>query len=305
MEEKAFLSTREVARFLDVNEKMVYTLVSDKGLPATKVTGKWIFPRRLVEQWLENHIVNHPGRAVGGRHPGTLVLIGSNDILLDRTLALFNRLNPEHLAVFGNVGSLNGLKALARGLCHAAPSHLLQDDENEYNFEFAGEILQGDPPAVLNFCRREQGLVLPRGNPAGIRTVSDLGRPGICIVNRPEGTGTRLLLDLELEKAGLEGPGIQGYEREFRSHLDVALEVLAGRADAAPAVRAVAGLLGLDFLPLRWERFDLLIARDRFFEQPLQRFLGLLYEVPFREMAADLKGYDLSLCGKMVYPASP
>ena len=304
MEEKAFLSTREVAQFLDVNEKMVYTLVSEKGLPATKVTGKWLFPRRLVEEWLENHIVNHPGAGRPAGRSGTLVLVGSNDILLDRTMALFNRLNPEHLAVFGNVGSLNGLKALGRGLCHAAPSHLLQDDESEYNFEFAREFLQGDPPAVLNFCRREQGLVLSRENPIKIREVSDLGRPGIRIANRPEGTGTRLLLDRELEKAGLKGPSIQGYDREFRSHLDVAVEVLAGRADAAPAVRAVAGLLGLDFIPIRWERFDLLIARDRFFEQPLQRFLGLLHESSFRETAADLEGYDLSLCGKMVYPTA-
>lgn len=302
MEEKSFLSTREVARFLTVNEKMVYTLVSEKGLPATKVTGKWLFPRRLVEQWLENHILNHPGAGMPGLRASTLLLAGSNDILLDRALALFNRLNPEHLVLFGNVGSLNGLRALERGQCHAAPSHLLQEDETEYNFDFAGEILHGDPPAVVNFCRREQGLVLAAGNPSGIRTVSDLGRPEIRIANRPEGTGTRLLLDRELKKAGMEGSRIQGYEREFRSHLDVALEVLAGRADAAPAIRAVSGLLELDFIPLRWERFDLLASRDRFFEQPLQAFLGLLNDPEFRALAADLQGYDLTLCGKMVFP---
>ncbi len=302
MEEKSFLSTREVARFLEVNEKMVYTLISEKGLPATKVTGKWLFPRRLVENWLENHILNHPGTGMPGLRASTLLLAGSNDILLDRTLALFNRLNPDHLVLFGNVGSLNGLKALGRGQCHAAPSHLLQEDEAQYNFDFAREILHGEPPAVVNFCRREQGLVLAGGNPSGIRAVSDLGRPEIRIANRPEGTGTRLLLDRELKKEGIDGSQIQGYEREFRSHLDVALEVLAGRADAAPAIRAVSGLLELDFIPLRWERFDLLASRDRFFEQPLQTFLGLLNDPAFRALATDLKGYDLTLCGKMVFP---
>jgi putative molybdopterin biosynthesis protein len=302
LEEKSFLSTREVARFLDVNEKMVYTLVSEKGLPATKVTGKWLFPRRLVEDWLENHIVNHPGAVVRGPRASTLLLAGSNDVLLDRTLALFNRLNPDNPALFGNVGSLNGLKALARGQCHAAPSHLLQEDESEYNFDFAREIFRGEPPAVVNFCRREQGLVIAAGNPSGIGGVADLGRPGIRIANRPRGTGTRLLLDRELGKAGIQGPQVQGYEREFRSHLDVALEVLAGRADAAPAIRAVSGLLELDFIPLRWERYDLLSSRDLFFEQPLQRFLALLGDPAFRAIGAGLRGYDLSLCGKMVFP---
>jgi excisionase family DNA binding protein len=301
MDEKSFLNTKEVAGFLDLNEKMVYALVSEKGLPATKVTGKWLFPRRLVEQWLENNIQNHPGGGSGRRRATTLIIVGSNDILLDRALSLFNRNNPDYVSLFGNVGSLNGLKALERGLCHIASCHLIQDDEKEYNFDFAKEILGGNLPAVVNFCKREQGLVIAKNNTKNIKGIPDLGRSGIRIVNRPEGTGTRLLLDKELKKAGIKGVDIEGYDREFRSHMDVALEVLLGRADAAPAIRTVAGLLDLDFIPLRWERFDLLISRDRFFDQPLQRFMGLLHEQEFLEIAEALQGYDLALCGKMVY----
>ena len=303
--EKSFLSTREVAEFLDVNEKMIYSLVSEKGLPATKVTGKWIFPRDLVEQWLESHIINYPKKAHLPPSVGILILAGSNDVLLDKAIGLFNRLHPDHLAVFGNVGSLGGLKALGSGTCHIASSHLLQDDEEEYNFDYANQELRGESPAIVNFCRREQGLLVTKGNPKGIRGISDLGQTGIRIANRPEGTGTRLLLDHELEKAGLKGKEIEGYEQEFRGHLDVGLEVLSGRADASPAIRPVSHVLGLDFIPLRWERYDLLVSKDRFFERGVQLFLGILHEPAFRSLAEGLEGYDMSLCGKVVFPHGP
>ena len=302
MEEKNLLSTREVAQFLNINEKMVYTLIAEKGLPATKVTGKWLFPRDLVEQWVENETINFPKtRDPLPPYHGLLIICGSNDILLDRSISLFNRLYPENVAVFGNLGSLGGIRALRRNLCHMASSHLLQENKEEYNFDFAEDEL-GQLPAVVNFCRREQGIITAKGNPKRIQGVADLGQPGLKIVNRPLGTGTRLLLDRELEKAGIEGERVEGYERELQRHLDVGLEVLSGRADAGPGIRAVAGLLDLDFIPLRWERFDFLVLKDRFFEKGIQLFVGLLHEPAFRELAGDLAGYDLSLCSKMVFP---
>jgi len=303
MDKTELYNTREVAELLNINEKMVYTLVAEKGLPATKVTGKWLFPRHLVEQWLENQTINYPETS-GPLPPyhGLLIIVGSNDILLDRTISLFNRLHKDHVAVFGNVGSMGGIKALARDLCHMAASHLLQEDEQEYNFDFITEKFGGEAPVLVNFCRREQGLIVAKGNPKGISSISDLGQAGIKIANRPDGTGTRLLLDRELDKAGLKGSKLKGYQQEFRSHLDVAMEVFSGRVDAALAIKPVANLLGLDFIPLRWERYDLLISKEHFFEQGIQLFLGLLHEPQFREMAEKLDGYDLSLCGKMVFP---
>jgi excisionase family DNA binding protein len=299
---KNLLSTKEVAQLLDVNEKMVYTLVSEKGLPATKVTGKWLFPRHLVEQWIEVHTVNYPEN--GTRLPpynGLLIIAGSNDMLLDKTINLFNTANSARLAVFGNLGSMGGLRALRQNLCHMASSHLLQENQDEYNFDFAVKELDR-MPAVVNFCRREQGLLVASGNPKNIKRVADLGRTDIRIANRPLGTGTRLLLDYEIKRAGLSGDKIDGYTREFSRHLDVGLEILAGRADAAVAIRSVAGVLDLDFLPLRWERYDLMIAKDRFFDEGIQRFLSLLHEKPFYELAGSLLGYDLGLSGKMIFP---
>ncbi|MEW6671175.1 MAG: helix-turn-helix transcriptional regulator [Thermodesulfobacteriota bacterium] len=299
------MTTKEVAQFLEVNEKMVYTLVAEKGLPATKVTGKWLFPRHLVEQWIEVHTSNYPRQTAHlPPYEGILIITGSNDPLLDRSISLFNTLYPDHIAVFGNLGSMGGLRALRQNRCHIASSHLLQEDEAEYNFAFAAREL-GALPAVINFCRREQGILVQRGNPKKIAAVADLGAAGIRIVNRPLGTGTRLLLDRELVKAGVDGSAVKGYQHEVGRHLDVGLEILSGRADAGPGIRAVAGLLDLDFIPLRWERFDLLVSKDRFFDEGVQLFLGLLVEKTFKETAAQYTGYDVEFSGKMVYPRGP
>ena len=299
---KAMLSTKEVAQFLDVNEKMVYSLIAEKGLPATKITGKWIFPRHLVEQWVETHTINYPEPTTHlPPYHGLLIVAGSNDPLLEKAISLFNAAHPKHMAVFGNVGSMGGLRALRQGLCHIASSHLLQENEAEYNFDFAVSELDA-MPAVVNFCKREQGLLIQKGNPNGIAGLSDLAKQDIRIVNRPIGTGTRLLLDRELKKAGIDGEKIEGYHQERNRHIDVGLDVLSGRADAGPGIRAIAKLLDLDFVPIRWERYDLMVAKDRFFDEGIQLFLGLLHEGAFRSLMDETYGYDLSTSGKMVYP---
>jgi excisionase family DNA binding protein len=279
------LSTREVAELLNIHEKMVYTLVAEKGLPATKITGKWLFPRYLVEQWVENNTINFPERI----RPLTanqrlIVLAGSNDILLDQTITLYNRSFPGHLAVFGNLGSTGGVQALRNNLCHIASSHLIQDDEADYNFQFAASECE-QMPVLVNFARRQQGLLVRRDNPLSIFSVADLGKPGLRLVNRSLGTDR-----------------ITGYDQEVGRHMDVGLEILAGRADVGPAIEAVAGALDLGFVPLRWERFDLLVSREVFFEEPIQSFFGLLQSDPFRAMARALPGYDVSQAGKIVFP---
>ena len=296
------LSTKEVARLLNVNEKMVYTLVAEKGLPASKVTGKWLFPRHLVEQWVETQTINYPD--TGNLQPleqGILVLAGSNDPLLDRSISLFNSQFQAPLAVFGNLGSMGGLRALRQNLCHIASSHLLQEDDQEYNFDYAFQELDLIP-AVVNFCRREQGILVAAGNPKKISGVADLAESGMRMVNRPLGTGTRLLLDREFKKAGIVGEKIDGYSNEVHRHLDVGLEIVAGRADAGPGIGAVAGLLNIGFIPIRWERFDLMILKDRFFDESIQRFLSLLHEKAFKKLGEGFSGYDLGLAGKMIYP---
>ncbi len=297
------LSTKEVAAYLGVNEKMVYTLVSEKGLPATKITGKWLFPKHLVDQWVEMHTVNYPETpAKLLPDSGLLVIVGSNDPLLDQAISLFNQKQADYITVFGNMGSMGGLNSLRQNLCHMASSHLLEEDDNEYNFSFAGKELDR-MPAVVNFSRREQGILIRKGNPRKIASVADLKKPGIRIVNRSLRTGTRLLFDRELKKAGIKGEKIKGYDFEVSRHLDVGLAILTGHADAGPGIRPVAAMLDLEFIPIRWERFDLLIPKDHFFHKGVQSFIGLLHEEAFTALADNFKGYDLSLSGKMLFPA--
>jgi excisionase family DNA binding protein len=332
---KQLLSTREVAKVLGVNEKMVYSLITEKGLPATKVTGKWLFPAHLVEQWLENNTVNHPERSGGTMQPGggVLVVAGSNDLLLDKALGLFADLNPGHIAAFANLGSLGGLRAMREGLCHMAASHLMEGGPGhaaeparpeaaqtgavpsatggagggggksgrDYNFGHARRELD-EAPAVVNFCIREQGYLVVPGNPNAVRDAGDIVRKGLRVVNRPLGTGTRLLFDTELSRTGADPTRIPGYGTEVRRHLDAGIEVLAGRADAAPGIRAVAGLLGLGFVPVQRERFDLLVPRARYFDRGVQLFLGMLVDARFRALADGFEGYDLSRAGREVFP---
>ena len=298
---KRYLNTKEVAQLLQINEKGVYTLVSEKGLPATKVTGKWLFPKHFVEEWLDLSVVNLPAAANPSLDSGRLFIAGSDDLLFQRAVGLYNSQNRGSVIFFANIGSMGGLRALRQRSCHIGVCHLLQDDNEEYNFRFA-EKEMAQAPVFVNFSRREQGIVLARGNPKNIKSIVDLAADGVRIVNRPLSTGTRLLLDFEISRSDISPEDIDGYEVEVGRHLDAGLAVLGGRVDAAPAIRPVAELLGLDFLPLRWERFDMLINRDRFFEASVQRFINLLHDPTFKEIAQEYVGYDLSACGKMIYP---
>lgn len=299
---KAMLSTKEVAQYLGVNEKLIYSLVSEKGLPASKVTGKWIFPKHLVDQWVEANTLNIQTKGSGhGPPPGVLVMAGSNDALLEQAISLHNSKHAQELAVFGNLGSMGGIRALKQGLCQVATSHLLQNEGKGYNFEFVSEGFTPSP-VVVNFCRRQQGLVVAKDNPKKIFQTSDLKGKGIRIINRKLGTGTRLLFDRELKKAQIQGARLHGYQNEVARHIDVGLAVLAGRADAGPCIQPIAELLGLDFIPWRWERYDLLILKDRFFEPAVQNFLSLLHHKDFAKLADGFKGYDLSQTGTMLFP---
>jgi putative molybdopterin biosynthesis protein len=294
------LSTREVAKYLNVNEKMVYTLISEKGLPASKVTGKWMFPIHLVRQWIEAGTQNYPQLTQLPPYHGLVLIAGSNDLLLDKIIATFNIKHEKHLAMFGVAGSMGGLNALKQNLCHIASCHLVADNK-EYNFPFLKDEMN-QMPAVVNFCLREQGILVKKGNPKKIATIKDLGKPGMRIVNRPLGTGTRKLFDDELKAGGIKGQSIGGYQRELTKHMDVGLEILSGKADAGPCIRPVANILDLDFIPVAWERFDLLIQKERFFDQGIQFFLSMLKGKVIQSTAKELGGYDLTKTGKMVFP---
>jgi putative molybdopterin biosynthesis protein len=298
---KPLMNTKEVSQYIGINEKKIYNLITANGLPATKVTGKWLFQRHLVDRWLEHHTENYPSaEKTPDTYRNLLIITGSNDLLLDQLMELFARRNPLPLPLFSNLGSMGGIRALKENLCHICSCHLLESDGNEYNFAYVEEEFSDDV-VLVNFCKRLQSVVVPRGNPKGIKELADLTSGRLRIANRKQGTGTRLLLDQELERQGVSGEQIPGYETAFARHLDVALEVLAGRADAALAIAAVAEMLDLDQLPVRWERYDFIMRKDVFFSRGVQMLLALLRDEEFLHLSDRFSGYDLSLSGQVVF----
>ncbi len=294
------MDTREAAEFLGVNEKQIYTLIHERGLPGTKVTGKWVFPRHLVERWIESSVVNMPGEEQFlARARGLLLIAGSDDPLLTYMISLYRNRFPDTIPLQSRAGSIEGLMALKKRICHIACLHLINPEGEGYNTDHLAEAM-GEEVVAVSFAMRTQGILLSPGNPLDIESLQDLVRREARLINREVGTGTRLLLDRELDRAGLNPAQIPGYDSTATGHLEVGLEVMRDHADAGIAIEAVASLLGLDFIPIKRERFDLVVLRDEFFTEPVQNFLGLLHDAEFAREANALAGYDIGDTGKIL-----
>ncbi len=209
------------------------------------------------------------------------------------------RRHPMMELVVQGGNSLQALEAVARGEAHLAGTHLLDPETGTYNLPFARRLL-GDDVRLVTFAMWEQGLMLAPGNPGGIQHVGDLSRTDVRIANREPGSGARALLDAEIARAGLRSEQLAGYGAVVRSHLAAAESVAAGLADAAIGVRAAAQALGLAFVPLAQERYDLAIPA-RFFElAAIQALLETLTSPLFRLEVEALGGYDVSPMGTLV-----
>ncbi len=228
----------------------------------------------------------------------TVFAIGSHDITLD-VMAQFLAARGRRLAS-ANVGSLGGLVALRRGEAHFAGSHLLDPESGEYNLRYVRQYLPGLPVQVVALVGRDQGLIVPAGNPKGITALDDLARPDIHFVNRQRGAGTRVLLDYHLQRLGIEPQAIQGYDQEEYTHLAVAAAVASGCADCGLGIAAAAQALGLDFIPLFQERYDLIVPQVYAGSELLAPVWDVLQDDSFRRMVAALPGYDLSVMGQVI-----
>jgi len=296
---KPFLDTREAAQYLGINEKQIYTLINDRKLPGTKITGKWLFPRHLIDRWVEAHVANVPeGHPFLDRAQGLLLIAGSDDLLLSRLMSLYRERFPNTIPLQSKAGSTEGLLALKRGLCHIACVHLINPGDDDYNTSHLRENF-GDNVIAVVFARRQQGIILPAGNPEAISCLNDIIERDIRWISRKTGTGTRLLQDRLTDSLG---SGSSPFDTDLTSdsHMEVALAVHRGDAGAGLGIEAVAALTGLDFLPLSEERFDLAIRKDIFFSDQVQDLLGLLRHGEIRKVAAELRGYDISDAGKIL-----
>jgi putative molybdopterin biosynthesis protein len=231
----------------------------------------------------------------------TIVVIGSHDLALD-IIANFLRVKfPEASLSSAHVGSLGGLLALKRGEAHAAGTHLLDLETGEYNISYVQKYLEGAPVVLVNLSHREQGFIIAPGNPRGISRFTDLGRDGVRFVNRQRGAGTRVLLDFNLQRLGMDANQVTGYQREEYTHLAVAAAVAGGTADVGLGIRAAAVSLGLDFVPVAEERYDLCILREYWEGAVGAKLRSVLADEAFKETVLSRGGYDLRECGRVLY----
>lgn len=235
------------------------------------------------------------------RHPAeierTIVHIGSHDMTLDLLAQFIAERAPGYRLSSANVGSLGGLVALKRGETHLAGSHLLDPESGDYNWKYIDQYLPDREVVLVTLVRREQGLIVAAGNPQGIDSLDDLTREDVLYVNRQRGAGTRLLLDYELGQRGIDAAQVAGYDREEYTHLAVAAAVQSGTASCGMGVRAAARALELDFVPVGWERYDLVLPRDTYQSDLLRPLLDLLHDDDFRAAVSALPGYDVDLMG--------
>ena len=230
----------------------------------------------------------------------TIVAIGSHDLILDLAASTLRSQDPDVTLVSGNVGSMGGLIALRDGLCHLAGSHLLDPDTGAYTLPYVDRILAERDVAIVRLAHREQGLIVAPGNPLGVSGIGDLSHQGLRYVNRQPGAGTRVLLDYELSRAGIDRATITGYEREEPTHLAVAAAIASGRSDCGMGVRAAARAFGLDFVPVAQEPYDLVLDRASLELPLLQPFWALLEDPSFKRSVEELGGYDTAEMGRRI-----
>jgi putative molybdopterin biosynthesis protein len=230
----------------------------------------------------------------------TIVVIGSHDLVLDVAASELRAADPGVTLASSNVGSLGGLVALRDGLCHIAGSHLLDPETGEYTLPYVDRVLGERDVAVVRLVHRDQGLIVAPGNPLGLGGIADLTRAGLRYVNRQRGAGTRVLLDHELARAGLSSDAVEGYAREEHTHLAVAAAVAGGRADCGLGVLAAARALGLDFVPVTREPYDLVVDGAMLETEVLAPLWELLDNADFREQVEALGGYATEEMGTRV-----
>lgn len=287
----AHFTVAEVARHLRLGTRKVYDLVARKGLPHVRAGGKLLFDVAEVERWLAQSSTG-AGRRLGMPPP---TLAGSHDPLLDWAV----RESRCGLALLTQ-GSGDGLERLARGEVSGALMHLPSADLADFNRAEAGERLRGCNVALVEWARREQGLLVARGNPKKIRAVADFARRGVRVAARQPGAGSAALLERLLAREGIDRARLRVAVTTMGEN-DLAMAVKSGEADVGLGARAAAQPLGLDFVPVVVERLDLGVSRAAWFEAPLRTLFAFAHGKRFAEHARLLGGYNVAGLGTITW----
>ncbi|RQH11465.1 helix-turn-helix transcriptional regulator [Bradyrhizobium sp. RP6] len=295
-----FLTTSEAADYLRLGERKLYELVTTGSIPCTKVTGKWLFPRHELDLWVLSGLARPAGMLIAEPPP---VVGGSQDELLDWSL----RESGSGLGSMSE-GSARGLERLQRNEVMAAAVHFhALNPSDSLASDASIEVLRAAPDlhdaVLVAFVRREEGLVLPHGNPKRLHSLTDVLALGARMAMRQQGTGAQMLLDVLLKRAGASTRDLHRIETAALTGPDLAELVRAGQADCGIATRAAARSAGLDFVPLVWENLDLAMRQRSYFRPAMQTVLRFLNERRLRQRADELTGYDPSPAGLIRFAA--
>ncbi|MBZ9895648.1 MULTISPECIES: helix-turn-helix transcriptional regulator [unclassified Mesorhizobium] len=284
------LTTSEAADYLRIGERKLYELIAEERIPCSKVAGKWLFPRHELDRWVMSGLVRPAGMTQSEPPP---IVGGSQDDLLEWAL----RQSGSGLA-FLTEGTEAGVTRLLRGEVSVAAIHFHSPDPDPNVTAIATRPRLYDA-VLVGFARREQGLLLAPGNPKSLNNLTDVLATGARIAVRQRGAGADMLLTQLLADSGAKQDDVNRLEPPCLTGPDLAAAVRIGRADCGIATRAAARAAGLDFVPLAWESFDLLMRQRTYFQQPIQALLRLLGQEIFASRAAELGGYDPSPAGQI------
>jgi len=286
------LTTDEAADYLRLSERKLYELVANAAVPCSKVTGRWLFPKAALDRWVSAGLQAKAPLA----QPAPPIVGGSHDPLLEWAL----RESGSGLATLPE-GSEAGLQRLGHGEVMAAAIHLHRTEGNDDN---ANADAVANAPGlhdgvVIAFARREQGLLVAPGNPLKLSDIASVAASRARIALRPRGAGAQLLLLLLLAQTGLAFEALNAIKPPCPTGPDIAQAVRTNRADCGIATRAVALSAGLDFVPLTWERFDLVLRQRDYFMPGPQTLFGFLRTPAFRDHSIELQGYDVTDAGRV------
>ena len=287
------LTTTEAVEYLRLKERKIYELVSEGAIPCTKITGKWLFPKDELDRWLADSLQRPAGMS---RQEPMPIIGGSHDPLLEWAL----RESGSGLATLPE-GSEAGLARFMRGELTAAAIHLhaLASETADANVAAMRSERSLYDAVLIAFARREQGFLIAAGNPLGIVRLEDVLAKRARIAVRPQGAGAQLLLQALLHRAKTSLDRLKVVSPPCPTGPDVAQAIRAGRADCGIATRSAANAAGLDFAPILWERFDLVIRQRDYFRKPMQALLEFLRSPAMAARGKELGGYDLADAGKV------
>lgn len=305
MKKNPSYTIEEVSQMLKISKLTVYDLIKKGELVAYKV-GRQM---RVDEEELERYKAKNRTTYIkegnfsfdeSQENHKKQVVISGQDIVLDmlsKYIEKHTSLTPLRLYN----GSLNSLVSMYNGECDIVSVHLFDGDTGEYNLPYVKRLLVSHPFILINLVCRKAGIYVQKGNPLNIKDWSDLAKTNVSIVNREKGSGARVLLDEQLRINGISPHSIKGYENERTSHFSVASAVASGQADAGIGIETAAKMVDVDFIPLTKEQYDLVLLKTKENLELLNIVKNAVRSQEYRSQLEQLKGYDLSMTGKIIY----